>query len=270
MTERGRRALQARHGHTWTIGPSALAWDGTALTIGIDEITRAVPVAHARHGARHPGGAHRPAPSGWTRAAAIAGGRSRPARGSRSSSTSPACAGAATAISTATPATSRWKTAFTTGTGRAPAPRDGSRHALRRARRDGGHAVAGIGAAIRTGSVEQFEPPPRRHLPTTRWLARGARAPGRMRARPRRWPQTLEDAPFYARSVLATHLLGEPVTADAREPVARPLPHRLGPGSAAVPDAAGPDKRRVRVGGFPEACGRWRQGRFPQADAVCV
>jgi carotenoid 1,2-hydratase len=42
MTERGRAALK-RDGNTLRIGPSALAWDGTSLEIEIDEITAPIP-----------------------------------------------------------------------------------------------------------------------------------------------------------------------------------------------------------------------------------
>lgn len=62
-----------------------------------------------------------------------------------------------------------------------------------------------------TGDVQAFEPPPPVQLPTTLWrVARCTRAdPGP----PPRVLQTLEDTPFYARSLLGTRLLGEPVRA---------------------------------------------------------
>lgn len=61
------------------------------------------------------------------------------------------------------------------------------------------------------GRVERFPPPPLTCLPATRWwLARSTRSdrPARTRV-----DQTLEDSPFYARSILHTHLLGEDAVA---------------------------------------------------------
>ncbi|HSN71139.1 MAG TPA: hypothetical protein VLT59_06510, partial [Steroidobacteraceae bacterium] len=57
------------------------------------------------------------------------------------------------------------------------------------------------------GSIEWLSPPGRIALPTTRWrIARSIRseAPGDARL-----SATLEDTPFYARSLLATRLAGE-------------------------------------------------------------
>jgi carotenoid 1,2-hydratase len=62
-----------------------------------------------------------------------------------------------------------------------------------------------------SGAVDRFAPPPRTALPDTLWrIARGTRAEQPHGARVQR---TLEDTPFYARSVLSAHLLGTPVTA---------------------------------------------------------
>jgi carotenoid 1,2-hydratase len=61
------------------------------------------------------------------------------------------------------------------------------------------------------GGVEDFEPPPLAELPRTAW-----RIPRRIGADAGSTPaivSTLEDTPFYARSVVATHGLGQPMTA---------------------------------------------------------
>lgn len=61
------------------------------------------------------------------------------------------------------------------------------------------------------GVIEEMPPPPAAPLPGTLWrIARGtqAEAPGAPRVL-----RTLEDAPFYARSLLATRLMGEDVIA---------------------------------------------------------
>lgn len=63
----------------------------------------------------------------------------------------------------------------------------------------------------RRGAVHPFVPPAPAALPGTGWgIARGTRADVAARVRVRR---TLEDTPFYARSVLSSRLLGEDVTA---------------------------------------------------------
>ncbi len=62
------------------------------------------------------------------------------------------------------------------------------------------------------GTLHEFEPPPNHRLPRTPiWrVARGSQAdPGH----PPRVVKTLEDTPFYSRSVIDTHLLEQPVTA---------------------------------------------------------
>ncbi len=60
------------------------------------------------------------------------------------------------------------------------------------------------------GSVEPFEAPARQALPRTAWrIGRSIRAEGESPA----VVQTLEDTPFYVRSVLNTGLLGERVVA---------------------------------------------------------
>ena len=61
------------------------------------------------------------------------------------------------------------------------------------------------------GSVNTIELPPRAALPNSRWgVPRTARSEG---GAPMRVAQTLTDAPFYARSLVDTRWLGEPVTA---------------------------------------------------------
>jgi carotenoid 1,2-hydratase len=60
------------------------------------------------------------------------------------------------------------------------------------------------------GSVETFAPPPRQTLPRTLWrISRTMRSDANV---PARVTQTLEDTPFYVRSVLSSGLLGETVT----------------------------------------------------------
>ena len=62
-----------------------------------------------------------------------------------------------------------------------------------------------------SGNAEHFVPPPLVSLPRTGWrLARATRADA---GHSSSVIETLEDAPFYARSALATQLLGERATA---------------------------------------------------------
>jgi carotenoid 1,2-hydratase len=60
------------------------------------------------------------------------------------------------------------------------------------------------------GRIEHFEPPPRQALPKTGWrIQRQMRNPKDAQLK---ILETLEDTPFYARSVLSSELLGERVT----------------------------------------------------------
>lgn len=77
-------------------------------------------------------------------------------------------------------------------------------------RRDGSSQCVALRCAP-TGAVEEVAAPPAQQLPPGLWrVARGTRVDPGHRARVR---QTLVDAPFYARSVLATHVLGAPALA---------------------------------------------------------
>ncbi|MGB5833499.1 MAG: carotenoid 1,2-hydratase, partial [Thiohalocapsa sp.] len=62
------------------------------------------------------------------------------------------------------------------------------------------------------GSLSEFEPPPNHRLPPTPiWrVARGSQADS---GHPPQVVETLEDTPFYSRSVIRSHLLDTPVTA---------------------------------------------------------
>jgi carotenoid 1,2-hydratase len=63
-----------------------------------------------------------------------------------------------------------------------------------------------------TDAAQELAPPPVARLPTTR-LWRIARTTRADRGYLATVAQTLEDTPFYARSVVSTHLLSEPVSA---------------------------------------------------------
>lgn len=208
LTERGSGALQ-RDAASLTIGPSGLTWDGRALTIRIDEVTvplpsrirgtvRLYPTALTRHHVElDAAGRHR----WWPIApcARIEVELERPAR--------------------------RWSGAgyLDTNSGDEPMERafttwDWSRACLRDGtailydvRRRAGDRMALALRCDRSGVVESFAVPPATPLPPTLWrVARGTRADA---GHPATVQETLEDAPFYSRSIVRQHLLGEPVTA---------------------------------------------------------
>ncbi len=207
MTERGRTAV-ARSATTLRIGRSTLAWDATGLTIEIDEITAPIP-ARLRGTVRITAAAFEN-----RRLTLDQAGRHR---------WSPIAPCARAEVAFTTPAR-RWSgpAYFDTNDGDAPLERDFAHwHWCRAPLGDGGTAVlyevarrdgTGLSLAMRyarSGGVADFEPPPPAPLPPSRWgVARPTRAEGGARVL-----RTLEDAPFYSRSVLATTLLGQPVTA---------------------------------------------------------
>ena len=208
LTERSGRAL-ARGPARLGIGPSALSWDGNALKVQIDEVTAPFP-SRLRgtvlvHPAALPGRSFALDPAGrhvWT----------------------PIAPCARVEVALERPAL-RWRGAayFDANAGSEPLEAgfrswDWSRAELRRGtavlydavRRDGSTRLL----ALRfdpDGGVESFAPPPPVALPASGWrIGRGTRADAGHGATVL---QTLEDTPFYARSLLRTHLLGEGATA---------------------------------------------------------
>jgi len=100
--------------------------------------------------------------------------------------------------------------AFTTWDWSRASLRDGTA-ILYDVRRRGGDRMALALRCDRSGAVEPFAVPPATPLPQTLWrVARGTRADA---GHPATVQETLEDAPFYSRSLVRQHLLGEPVTA---------------------------------------------------------
>jgi carotenoid 1,2-hydratase len=198
MTERGRKSL-SRTPETLRIGPSALRWDAGTLTAEIDEIGTPLP-RRLRGTIRLSPRAIQPAT--YTLDAA---GRHR---------WRPVAPSARIEVAFSHPAMS-WQGAayFDTNDGDAPLAQDfAAWHWSRTAdgkilydvqRRDGTrHCLAlQIGP---DGAATSFAPPPEQPLPATLWrIARRTRADA-----PPRVLKTLEDAPFYARSHIATRING--------------------------------------------------------------
>jgi carotenoid 1,2-hydratase len=204
MTERGAGAVD-RGPAFLSIGPSTVTWDGSVLTVGIDEITMPVP--------RRVRGTVRLYPSAVeSRMLALdAAGRHR---------WRPIAPCARVEVALQSPGLS-WSgpAYFDTNEGDRPLEADFIRWDWSRAPVPGGTAVLyditgrdGIRSlAMRyadTGGVTDFEPPPPVDLPGTLW-----RVPRRIGLRGPTVKDTLEDTPFYARSVIGGDLDGLEVTA---------------------------------------------------------
>ena len=209
MTERGRSALR-RDASRLEIGPSSLSWDGTSLTIRIDEVTAPLP-SRIR-------GTVRVFPR------AVAGQPYRLDQAGRHF-WAPIAPSAHVEVKLDRPSLnwsgsgyldSNWgseplESAFQRWEWSRAILKDGGAAVLYDVtQRDGHRPPLGLRFAP-NGGVEHFEAPPRVRLPNTAWrVRRGTLVDPQQTARV---TETLEDTPFYTRSVLETHLLGEPVTA---------------------------------------------------------
>ena len=208
MTERGRASLR-RTTSQLTIGPSCLSWDGSGLTVEIDETTAPLPSRIRGTVRLYP--------------AALASRRyTLDARGGHVWQPIAPCARVEVALER--PAL-RWSGPgyFDTNAGDEPledgfASWDWSRASLGRDTavlydviRRGGDRLALASRFDPAGGVVDFIAPPPARLPDTLWrVTRGTRTDPGLPATVR---QTLEDAPFYARSIVSAHLLGESVEA---------------------------------------------------------
>lgn len=205
MTERGRGAV-ARSTNHLQIGPSGLEWDGEALTIHIDEVT--VPFASRLRGTV------RVVPSGLPTQTFLLN-----QQGNHVWWPIAPCARVQVALEG--PGL-RWQGDgyFDMNSGDAPiedgfsdwqwargALHDGTAILYEAQRRDG----SSLNMALRfddNGRMQPFAPPAKMALRRTNWrVDRNLRSESDARVF-----RTLEDAPFYARSVVAAQLCGEPVT----------------------------------------------------------
>lgn len=201
MTERGAAALRQDAG-CLAIGPSALIWDGTSLEIRIDEVSVPWPCRLRGRLRLHPMGL-----TGQSHALDAAG-RHRwwplaPRARVEVHMESPALAWRGQAYLDCNAGTEpleqafsgwHWSRASHDGTTRVHydvAPRQGAPRSL----------ALEFGPE---GSARAVPPPPERALPGTLWrLPRRCRSEGGARL-----VRTLEDTPFYARSLLATRVNG--------------------------------------------------------------
>jgi carotenoid 1,2-hydratase len=208
MTERGRDSVR-RSATTLQLGPSALEWDGEVLTIRIEEVTAPIP-SRLRGVVRV-----RPAGINPRRFLLDAAGRHR---------WQPIAAVGRAEVEFEKPGLA-WSGAayFDTNDGDAPLERDfvewdwcraplreGAAILYNAVRRDGTRQSLALRVDAGAQVAEMAVPSPAL-LPRTRW---GIRRPTGVDAGHRpRVTQVLEDAPFYARSVVETRLCGEPATA---------------------------------------------------------
>jgi carotenoid 1,2-hydratase len=206
MTDRRRHALRRGADHL-EIGPSGLSWDGTELTVRIEEVTAPIP-SRLRGVVRL-----RPAALSTRAFTLDSHGRHR---------WQPLAPRSRVEVALESPAL-RWSGAayFDTNAGAAPLEQDFRQWDWCRAmlndstailynaeRRDGTHISLALQARD-DGSLTDFPPPPEAALPRTLWrLARPTRAEA-----PPRVVRTLTDAPFYARTEMHTRLLGQDAAA---------------------------------------------------------
>jgi carotenoid 1,2-hydratase len=205
MTERPRGAV-SRTADSFTVGPSGLSWDGKSLTIRIDEF--AVPV---------PGrirGTVRVVPTAITRQAFTLN-----EEGNHSWWPIGPCARVQVALDRPH---FRWQGDGYFDMNRGDAPlekgfsdwqwaRGATHHGaviLYEAQRRDGTSVDLAMTFDPQGRMRAFQPPPAVALRRTGWrIARSVRSENMAGV-----VRTLEDAPFYARSVVSAKLLGEPLT----------------------------------------------------------
>ena len=204
MTERPRGAV-SRTTDSFVVGPSRLSWDGGSLIIHVDEIT--VPIAGRLRGTV------RVVPSAITQRTFLLN-----EDGNHCWWPIAPCARVQVALDHPH---LRWQGDgyFDMNCGEAPLEqgfvdwqwargtvRDGTA-ILYEARRRNGSRVDLAVSFDQQGRMRTFEPPPEVTLKKTGWrVSRSVRSEGQAAV-----VQTLEDAPFYARSIVSAKLLGEPV-----------------------------------------------------------
>jgi carotenoid 1,2-hydratase len=208
MTERGRGAVE-RSATLFRVGPSGLAWDGSSLTITLDEVTAPIPrrvrgtvtvhatILNTRGFALEPSGRH----TWWPIA---------PAGRLEFDLASPGLRWSGNGYVDSNQGSEPLEAGFEQWDWcRAPL-KDGAAVLYDVTSRHG--PVAPLALHFDSaGGCHQLEPPSATTLPRTGWrVSRHTRVDAGQVARVR---HTLEDTPFYSRSLIDTHLAGEQVTA---------------------------------------------------------
>jgi carotenoid 1,2-hydratase len=208
MTERGKASLE-RSRHHFRVGPSALRWENGGLSITLDELglpflkrirgqVRLTPTALTGRSFQldEPGRHH------WRPIAPTARVEARFDRPGLSWS-GPGYMDSNIGLEPIAKAFQDWDWS------RAPC-RDGTAVLYDMRRRQGGRKAMAL-MIDRDGTIRDFDPPPVTQLePGPIWRAR--RAIGCEAGAAPRVLHTLEDTPFYARSLVRTRLMGEDVT----------------------------------------------------------
>jgi carotenoid 1,2-hydratase len=208
MTERRRAAVECARSRL-TIGPSAIAWDGDSLTIRIDEVTFPLPSRIRGTLRLYPA-----ALSGRT-FALDADGRHRwsplaPCARVEVELSQPSLRWAGTAYLDSNEGDEPLEQAFARWDWSRASLRDGTA-ILYDVERRTGDAVSLALHCDHAGRIEPFLPPARVDLATTGWrIARSTRAD---RGHTATLQATLEDTPFYARSLVSTRLCQQEVMA---------------------------------------------------------
>ena len=205
MTERPRDAV-SRTTDTFTVGPSHLSWDGKSLTINVNEISVPIPGRLS--------GTIRLVPTAMTERAFLLNQDGH-------HQWWPIAPCARVQVRFDRPRLS-WQGDgyFDMNCGDAPLEQGFSDWQWARGAMQGGTAIIydalcrdGIRVDLATtfdpnGRMQVFEPPPKVDLRCTGWrVGRSVPSEGATKI-----VKTLEDAPFYARSLVTAKLLGEPVT----------------------------------------------------------
>jgi carotenoid 1,2-hydratase len=208
MTERRRRDL-ARDATTLAIGPSALRWTGDSLVIDLAEWSAPLPRPVRGRITLHPHGlAERRFsldPAGVHHWMAIA-----PSARVEVAMSSPGARWSGHGYWDTNAGDEPLERGFRYWSWSRAAMREGAALLYDMEMRDGSERQLAVRYRP-NGEAEDFEPPPRVRLPGTLWRIRRttqAERPDAVKVR-----RTLEDTPFYARSELATRLLGEDVPA---------------------------------------------------------
>jgi carotenoid 1,2-hydratase len=208
MTERG-RSRSSRDARTFAIGPSRVHWDGTRLSIDIDE--RAVPFGQRVRGRVT---VTPDALCTWTTTLDDAGrhrwGPIAPSSRVEVRMEDPSLSWSGPAYLDSNEGDEPVDRPFVEWDWSRASMKDGSVAVVYDVRQKAG-ADRVIAVRFRPDRrVETFEPPPRQPLPRTAWrIGRTMRTDPEV---PARVVETLEDTPFYVRSVLESGLLGERVT----------------------------------------------------------
>jgi carotenoid 1,2-hydratase len=208
MTERGRKSLH-RAKSSLMIGSSLLAWDGNALTIRIEEITAPIPSSlrgvvrvypkaiTGRTFSLDPAGRHR-----WWPIA--------PSAHVKVAMEKPGMRWQGTGYFDSNAGDEPIEDAFQSWHWSRSDLHPGASVFYDVVPRDGSTPPIALHFAT-SGNVEELEPPPLAELPSTGWkILRRARSDA---GTPAQVLKTLESAPFYARSMVATRFRGRPAVA---------------------------------------------------------